>query len=165
MHSSIIRAARNAIIVLLFITVCGAGRLSYAQRSSTPDPREVQARAASAAWDSAFNSSDLARLMQLYASDAVSMPFERPALEGKAAIQSDFRDFFSAYSPHHQTTIVSLQIAGDWAIERGKYQLSAKPKGKEPALQESGKHIVIRKLVNGHWLIQLEIWNTDSPTK
>ncbi len=119
-------------------------------------------RSASAAWDKAHNAGQLDALMQLYSESAVSMPYSRPALEGRPAIEADFRSFFEGFNAKHRTTIVSLEVVGDWAIERGKYELSAAPKAGGSAIDESGKHIVIRRKVDGAWKIQWEIWNTDA---
>ena len=126
---------------------------------------EEEVRAASAAWDEAHNAGDLAKLVALYGDSAVSMPFNRPALEGRAAIEADFRAFFDTYTAHHTTEIVSLTVVEDWAIERGRYQLSATPKGEGAPFSETGKHVVIRRRVDGSWKVQMEIWNLDAPPR
>lgn len=124
---------------------------------------EAQVKTASAAWDRAHNAGDLGALLDLYAADAVSMPFNRTALDGRAAIEADFRAFFDAYRADHRTEIVSVTIVDDIAIERGRYQLSAAPNGEGRAIAEVGKHVVIRRRVDGAWKIQYEIWNLDAP--
>jgi len=40
--------------------------------------------------------------------------------------------------------------------------LSVSPKAGGQALNELGKHIVIRRKVDGAWKVQWEIWNTDA---
>jgi uncharacterized protein (TIGR02246 family) len=119
-------------------------------------------RAASVAWDEAHNAADLSRLIQLYADSAVSMPYNRPALEGPRAIEADFREFFDGFQATHKTTIVSLEVLGDWAIEHGNYALSVTPKAGGAAVNEIGKHIVVRKKIDGAWKVHWEIWNTDA---
>lgn len=119
-------------------------------------------KAASVTWDEAHNAADLARLMQLYSDSAVSMPYNRPALEGRTAIEADFREFFAGFDARHKTTILALEVAGDWAIERGRYELSVVPKAGGPAVNEVGKHIVVRRRVEGGWKVQWEIWNADA---
>lgn len=151
--------AATTITLALALTAC---------QPSAPAPASANAsaadaaRAASVTWDEAHNAADLTRLMQLYSDSAVSMPYNRPALEGRSAIEADFRDFFGGFNADHKTTIVSLEVAGDWAIERGKYELSATPKAGGPTVNELGKHIVVRRKVDGAWKIQWEIWNTDA---
>lgn len=120
-------------------------------------------RAASAAWDEAHNSADVGALLELYDETAVSMPFDRPALEGRDAIAADLAAFFAEFNARHETTIVSLEVAGDWAIERGAYELLMEPKAGGERLAERGKHIVVRYRVGDAWLVHWEIWNRDAP--
>jgi uncharacterized protein (TIGR02246 family) len=120
-------------------------------------------REASAAWDEAHNAGQLAALMDLYAEDAVSMPYDRPALEGRTVIEADFAAFFADFTARHETTIASVQVAGDWAIERGDYSLVITPRAGGESITENGKHLVVRRLVDGQWKVQWEIWNRDAP--
>jgi ketosteroid isomerase-like protein len=132
---------------------------SSACRSRASDDEAV--RAASRAWDRAHNAGDAAALGRLYAENAVSMPNNRPALEGRLAIEDDFRSFFKDVAATHATTIVSLEISGDLAVERGRYELSSTAKAGGPPTIERGKHIVVRRRLPDGWKIAWEIWNTD----
>ena len=123
--------------------------------------QEAKVREASAAWDEAFNAADLERLMTLYAEDVVSMPPGFPALEGKAAVQADFEWFFDNFESHHETTIVSILISGNLAVERGEYAQTFTPKDGSEPFSETGKHIVVRKKSGNTWQVVREIWNTD----
>ena len=146
-----------------FVPVLAGIGLALALAGCQPAGAALEAvRSASAAWDQAHNAADLGRLSPLYDNAAVSMPYHRPALEGRAAIEADFRELFSAFNATHKTTIVGLEISGDWAIERGKYELSMTPKSGGPTVKELGKHIVVRRKVDGAWKVHWEIWNTDA---
>lgn len=138
-------------VLLLAATACGG----------EGDEAEDEVRAASAAWDGAHNSGDVTGLTALYAEDAVSMPYYGPAIEGRAAIQGDFQAFFADFDAIHETTIVGLQIAGDWAIERGEYTLEATAKDGSESFEEAGKHIVVRQRTDDGWKVVWEIWNLD----
>jgi uncharacterized protein (TIGR02246 family) len=160
-----------AAVALALLASCqSADSTDRTRGGSTPGGAGVEetadpaVRAASAAWDDAHNAGDLDRLMQLYDEAAVSMPYNRPALEGRTAIEADFREFFATSTAQHHTTIVSLEVVDDLAVERGQYQLSVTPRDGSPTVTESGKHIVVRERVGGQWKIRWEIWNTDSPT-
>lgn len=152
----------GALILALLALGCG--------RSATPDTatqdlsaRAAEARSASVAWDSAHNAGEVAALMELYADSAVSMPYDRPALVGRTAIADDFRSYFHDYRAEHHTQILSLEIAGDWAIERGRYTLATTPRDGGTIVSEAGKHVVVRHRVGDAWKIHWEIWNTDQP--
>lgn len=146
------------VVILLF----GVFVWAFAALPSTPDVsanegRESQIRAASKAWDEAFNAEDLSALMALYADGAVSMPPGYPALEGKEAIRQDFEYIFANFDWEHETTIVDLLMSGNVAVERGTYTMS---EGGE--VFEAGKHIVIRQKHGNAWLVVREIWNTNN---
>lgn len=122
---------------------------------------EAQVRAASAAWDDAFNAADLERLMMLYAENVVSMPPGLAALEGKPAVQADFEWFFDNFESHHETTIVNILISENLAVERGEYIQTFTPKDGSDPFSEVGKHIVIRQKTGDSWQVVREIWNTN----
>jgi uncharacterized protein (TIGR02246 family) len=122
---------------------------------------EGQIRSATAAWNDAYNSADLDRLMALYAEDAVSMPPGRPALEGRAAIESHFQSLFATFVAHHETSIVDLELAGDLAIERGRYTATFTPKDGNAPNSEIGKYLVVRRQAGNVWRIVWEIWNSQ----
>jgi len=124
-------------------------------------PSEAGTRAASLAWDEAYNGGDLDELIDLYLDEAVSIPPGLPALVGKATILGDFQAFFSDFEPSHQTTILDIEISGDLAIERANYSFSATARLGNEALSETGKHVVVRKWDGSSLKILWEIWNTD----
>ena len=158
-----IAAATFALSVALpLVVACRSVDDGLSPASASADAAKL-VRGASVAWDEAHNAADVGRLMQLYTHTAASMPYNRPALEGRAAVEADFREFFATFTANHRTTIVSLEMLGDWAIERGRYEFTATPKAGGAPSRESGKHIVIRKRVDRQWKIQWEIWNTDAP--
>ncbi len=138
-----------------------ATRVMSADTSPEGTSPEGRIRSTIAAWDDAYNSADLDRLMALYAEDAVSMPPGRPALEGKAAIESDFQSLFATFGAHHQTTLVDLEMAGDLAIERGRYTATFTPKDGNAPVGEIGKYLVVRRDAGNAWRIVWEIWNSQ----
>lgn len=148
------RATRIVIALAIVTAACGSGGPDAAA--------DAEVRAASRAWDEAHNAGNVSALGPLYADNAVSMPNGRPVIEGRADIEADFRAFFSESTASHKTTIVSLEIVGDVAIERGAYDLSIAPKAGGRPTSEHGKHIVIRRRFPDGWKIQWEIWNTDT---
>ena len=111
-------------------------------------------------WDNAFNTENLAAVMALYADDAVSAPPGFPPLIGKAAIQADYEFLFANYDFHHQTTVVQLEIEGSLAVERGEYVMLVIPADGTPPFVETGKHMIVRRRINGVWLVIEETWNT-----
>jgi ketosteroid isomerase-like protein len=112
-------------------------------------------------WDDAFNSENLEAVMALYADDAVSMPPGFPALVGKPSIQADYEYLFEHYDFHHETTVVQLEIQGSLAVERGEYVMLVVPTdGSGEPFIETGKHMIVRRQIDGSWYVIEETWNT-----
>src|SRR5262245_23483145 len=100
------------------------------------------------AWDEAFNSEHLDAVMALYAEGAVEAPPGLPNIEGKDAIRADYEFLFANYDFHHQTTVVQLEVQGAMAVERGAYTMLVTPADGSPAFVETGKHMIVRRLIN-----------------
>jgi len=117
---------------------------------------------ASIAWDDAFNSEDVDAVMALYADGAVSMPPGFPNLVGKPSIRADYEFLFDNFDFHHVTTVVQLEIQGTMAVERGEYTMLVTPAngGGDPFV-ETGKHMILRRKINGSWQVIMETWNID----
>lgn len=150
-----------ALLVALVLGACVAPPAPVVSPAIAPEIQEEQVRAASAAWDDALNAGDLTRLMELYAEDAVDMPPNFPALEGKAAIASDLEYILGEFDAHHQTSIVDIKLGGDLALERANYVMTLTPKAGGEPMTEVGKHVVIRQKHGDDWKVLWEIWNSD----
>ena len=127
-----------------------------------PDNRAVRENLALAVtWDEAFNSENVAGVMALYADGAVSAPPGLPNLIGKPAIQADYEFLFANFNFHHETTVVQLEIHGTMAVERGEYAMVVVPADGSPAFLETGKHMIVRRQLNGVWKVVMETWNVN----
>ena len=116
-------------------------------------------RAASAAWDEAFNSGDLDALMDRYHENAVSMAPGYPASAGKEAIRGDFEGFFAENDARHATDIREIIVRDDIGIERAHYTMEITPEGGDTVTEE-GKHIIVyQRAEDGEWRVLWEIWN------
>ncbi len=98
----------------------------------------------------------------LYAENAVFMPPNQPAVEGRVAI----RAWFAAFPPMSAFSITSIKIdgQGDLAYERGTYALTIAAAGKAPAMEDHGKYLAVRRRqTDGSWLMTLDMFNSDVP--
>ena len=117
-------------------------------------------------WDRLFNSGQAEAIALLYSSDLVSMPYDAPSVHGRPAQQKAFEEFFSENeNARHETTVEEMLVTNDWAIERGTYRMTYKPKKTGEQVIETGRHVMCRRKVGGVWQIVWEIWNTDNPVK
>jgi len=107
----------------------------------------------------AVQAGDWAGAVSFYTEDAVLMPPNSPAIEGRANIQVFF-EFFPPLS-NFSMKIVEIEGRGDMAYVRGTYTMTLTPEGGE-AITDSGKYIEIRKKqLDGSWLLTHDIFNSD----
>ncbi|HEY0428267.1 MAG TPA: DUF4440 domain-containing protein [Pyrinomonadaceae bacterium] len=153
----------SALILLAFL--CGgACRSGQAPVSPKDDAGgDEYPKNAGAEWDKFFNSRDVANLSDLYADDAVSMPYNYQTVSGKKAIRAELEKFLEQNEARHETFPEEITTKDDFSIERARYIMTYTPKGGANRIVETGRHVICRKKINGKWLIAWEIWNSDQP--
>jgi uncharacterized protein (TIGR02246 family) len=97
-----------------------------------------------------------------YTEDAVAMPPNQPAAQGRKAIQDVFAQFVAMKA---QLTLnpQSVTANGPIAIERGTYAVTLTPPGATAPENDTGKYLVHWHQVGGKWMIAEDIWNSDLP--
>ena len=149
--------------MLAFLVACGT--------EQTKPSAEETARADIMALDALreqfmglFKVGDASGLAGLYTEDAILMPPEKPAAAGRQAIEAVFRTTFDRFSAKLNIAFDEIEIAGDWAFERGSYALTLTPKAGGEPIQETGKYLMIlRTDSDGSWKLARDIWNADWP--
>jgi len=152
-------------VVVLFLLV-GIGAAGCQTRTDDPDltPGDATAlRAALAAYVNAANTGAAAHWAALYAEDAVMMPPNTPAIEGRAAIES-----WLAMLPvisGAEGTVLEVEGVGDLAYVRGTYAMSVTIPGLPAPVSQKGKLLQIyMRQASGSWLLARDIWNADAPS-
>jgi uncharacterized protein (TIGR02246 family) len=156
--------------VLLLTLLAGFGCQPASQQ---PDP---EAKAAAMAADraaidklrsdyqSAFNSNDASAAAAHFTETAVSMPPNHEALSGRQAITDDMVAMFEGMGAELTISSEEVEVAGDWAFDRGTYTMKLTPKGDGDPMEDKGKYIVIlEKQADGSWKLAREVWNSDNP--
>jgi uncharacterized protein (TIGR02246 family) len=112
----------------------------------------------------AYNSNDAAAVAGLYTDDAVMMPSNQAAVEGRTAIQSWYENMYKGMSVKIAITPIETQVAGDWAYDRGTAMLTMTPKAKGKPMEESSKYLVIlKRQTDGSWKCFRDIDNSNAP--
>ncbi|NIR43772.1 MAG: DUF4440 domain-containing protein [Gemmatimonadetes bacterium] len=110
----------------------------------------------------AFEANDWPMFATLYAEDAVVMPPNAPAVQGRAAIRELAEGWPTVAS--FGATVEEIDGCRDLAFVRGNYSLSVRPEGAPAPLDDTGKYVEIwRRQSDGSWLIAAEIWNSETP--
>jgi ketosteroid isomerase-like protein len=108
-----------------------------------------------------MNARDWKGALAAYAEDAIEMPSNGAAVQGKAAIQA----WLEAFPPFSNFQEESLEIDGqvDVAYDRGSYSMTLTPAGAAP-IMDRGKYLTIwRKQADGTWKVVRDIFNSDLP--
>ena len=109
----------------------------------------------------AFSNSDDAALAALYTEDAKLLPTNSDVVSGNPAVQAFWKVVFEMGIKKATLETLEVEGMGDTAYEVGKYTLFIE--GEQVA--DSGKYVVIWKMVNGQWKLHRDIWNTSMPAQ
>ena len=150
-----------ALAAMLTFAGCQTAPKQELKRDVAADTRAVSALADQYA--AGMNSSDAAAVAASYADDAIEMPPDQAAIEGKQAIQASYEAMFKEYAVKFALTPLETQVAGDWAYQRGNYTDTVTPKSGKP-MEQSGKYLVIAKRQpDGSWKDYRATWNSNNP--
>jgi uncharacterized protein (TIGR02246 family) len=112
----------------------------------------------------AVNSGNADGWAACFADDGVQMPPHFGANAGIAAIRGWNRGFLSMFACRFSLSVDEVQVAAEWAFERGRYEITLTPKAGGDPLKDSGKYITVyRRQSGGTWKIADDIWNSDQP--
>jgi len=138
--------ATVALLALLALAACST------RTETIPEPTL-------AAWEIGFNAGDAPAVAAVYAEDAILMPPGAPALKGRGQIEKYMQNGFAQGPAKIALTTDDLTVKAGTGVKRGTYVISA-PDGTEI---EKGKYLEIWKKDGEHWLMSVDIWNTDAP--
>ena len=112
----------------------------------------------------AFGKSDSATIASMYADDAMTLMAGQPAWYGKTEIMKNGSEMMKAVQfSDVKFTTTSLDVAGDFLIETGNYQMTLTPKGGKPE-PDKGKYVTVwKKQADGSYKIYRDVPNTDNP--
>jgi uncharacterized protein (TIGR02246 family) len=113
----------------------------------------------------ALNAGDVADAMRVLEVNAVWMPAGEPALIGRDPIRAWTEAALEQFSLEYAFMSNEIRVAGDWAFDRGGYQLTITPKDGGEPVRDTGKYIdILRRQSDGSWKYARAIWNSDGST-
>ena len=100
----------------------------------------------------------------LYAQDAILLPPDLPPITGRPGIQHYYRSIFQRFETNLYLESQELHVVGDWALDRGVYQVDLVPQeGSGAPIREQGNYVVILQLSgDASWDLARHIWNRDA---
>ena len=105
---------------------------------------------------------DFDALAALYTDDAVVMPPNEPAVQGRAAVKT----WLAAFPAVSAFTLRADRIEGraDLAYVRGTYTMTLSPEGAPAPVTARGKYVEIRRRQpSGEWLLEADMFSPDHP--
>ncbi len=113
---------------------------------------------------SALSAGDLDSMMAVYADDVVMLPPNEPAREGTAAIRSMWEGLLSAFGVEVAVSVEEVNVVGEWAFERGTFEMKLTPRSGEAPVEDSGKYLdVLRRNADGDWKYWRLCFNSSQP--
>ena len=99
--------------------------------------------------------------LALFTDDAISMPPNQAAVQGKTAILT-WEEAFPPIS-NFQEQSLELEGQGDLAYDRGTYSMTITPPGAAP-IEDRGEYLfILRKQADGSWKFVRVMYNSDLP--
>ena len=113
----------------------------------------------------ALGRGDLDGVMGSYADDVISLPPNQPALFGKDAVRSMWEDLLTDFAVEVSVSVDEVEVAGQWAFERGTFDMKLSPRAGGSPIEDSGKYLdILRKQPDGSWKYSRVSWNSSQPS-
>ncbi len=158
-------SARSMLLAAFAFVVASTACQPPAQEEASgalSDEDVAAIEASSESFAEAFMASNWAGVAALYTEDAVLMPPNQPAVQGRANIEAWVGTFprLTDFSLEN----VEIDGRGDLAFVRGTASWTMMPEGAPEPIQETAKYLEIRRRQpDGTWLIAVDIFNSDLP--
>ncbi|NIM51970.1 MAG: DUF4440 domain-containing protein [Gemmatimonadales bacterium] len=156
-------STRSVLLAALALALVTSACQPPAQEAGPLSEEDVAAiRSSTESFAQAMLAGDPATVAGFFAEDAVAMPPNEPAVEGRAAIQAWLEALPTV--TQDELRLVEVTGRGEIAYGRGTYTLTVMPEGAPEPITDRGKYVAIfRKQPDGSWLIAVDIWNSDQP--
>jgi uncharacterized protein (TIGR02246 family) len=156
--------ARTTLFTVLVLALVSTACQAPAQEAGPLSEADVAAiRSLGAALDEAALASDWGALAELLTEDAVFMPPNGPAVEGRAAIQ-EWIESTGLVMTEHTFAFTHVDGHGDVAYGRANYTETFTVGGVATAFEDAGKVLgILRRQPDNSWLIAVWCWNSDLP--
>lgn len=121
-----------------------------------------------AAYVRAYDAGDASAMEDLYAADAVRMPYDAPEQDGRDAVLVYYRRAFSSrrLQPTLRLIAHAVETRGEIVMERGAYVEVLTPPSGGSSRTERGKYVTLaRRGEDGRWRYVWSIFNRDAAPK
>ena len=165
--------ARLCAALSVLVAACAPRETAVTDSAATVTPPVVDVAAVrqtieqtNAKMVDALQRGDTTAMLANYDNDAIVMISGNPAWRGRSEIAAQGAGMFSAVKfSDVKFTPSTVDVAGDFAIETGAYEMTTTETGKKP-VPDKGKYVTVwKKQADGSWKVYRDITNTDIPPK
>jgi ketosteroid isomerase-like protein len=119
------------------------------------DKSDVAGRAAT--WAKEYNAGNLQAVVALYTPDGCRMPPNQPLVRGRDAILAQLKAGKDAGAATVKVTVTAAESSGDIGYGAGTYEVTHA----DGSHADHGKWMLYSKKVDGKWLTDCDIFNSD----
>ncbi len=155
--------ADKVLVVCALLALTSTACQPHAQEAGPPSEDDVGAiEGIIQQYVQAMLAKDLNAWAGLWTEDAVVMPPNSPALEGREAI---IRDWMAGPTPTvFVLDVLDIDGRGDVAYVRGTYSITRTVAGVPEPVRDDGKYLsILKKQPDGRWLFAVDTWSSDLP--
>jgi ketosteroid isomerase-like protein len=143
------------------VVCCGLvlmlGAVLAAVPAAARDKSDVAGRAAT--WEKEYNAGNLAAVQALYAADGCRMPPNQEIARGSDAILAQLKAGKDRGLAKVKIVVTSAESSGGLGYGSGTYEVM----GDDGSHLDHGKWMLVSKKMNGKWITQCDIFNSDMP--
>ena len=153
----------KALVVCVLLALTSTACQPPTQEAGTLSENDVEAiESIIQQYVQAFLAKDLNAYTGLWTEDAVEMPPNSPALEGREAI---IQNWMAGPAPtEFVLDVLDIDGAGDVAYVRGTYSITMTVAGVPEPVRDEGKYLsIFKKQPDATWLFSVDTWNSDLP--
>lgn len=147
------------LLLMLAIGGCAAGpdSVTRGEDAGAALGREMVLRL-----EEAFDAGDAQAIAALFTEDAVAMPAQHPAIQGRDAIRAFYAEQFAAFVIHIDGVAVETRLFGDHGFSRGTYMVTLRPKAGGDTITDEGKYLfIVHRQRDGTWKATHDISNSS----
>ena len=113
----------------------------------------------------AQNALNVEGCLSYWSDDCVLLPPNEPAVIGKEALRSWYRNAFDdQFKSENTITFDEIEIMDGWSFARGSYIGALIPKAGGEPIQVNGKYLEIhQQQPDGSWKFARHMWSSDNP--
>ena len=154
------------LVVLLLSISTACQRAATTTMADTRSADEATLKNLDAEWSKAAGAKELDKTASYYSDDALVLPPNMPAIQGKQGARAMWQGMFSVpgFGGGWKVTKVEVARSGDLGYVTGSYELSESDAGGKPTT-DKGKYLEVwKKQADGSWKCIVDMFNSDLPS-